>query len=130
MQVTREQQQEWAALKYDVMAHSQREYNAIRQLFKGNEWNEEKEGSYRQLIQNAYDTVPTRGSLLNAYQHVWGYFKRIATPEELVRYRELSEHFSSTTDELLPFLRELTVKYQMKYLLNSNLLFPTKKTDS
>lgn len=129
MEVTREQQQEWAALKYDVMAHSQKEYNAVRHLFKGNEWSEEKEVSYRRLLQSAYDMVPTRGSLLNAYQHVWGYFKRIATPDELARYRELSERFSPITDELLPFLRELTVKYQMKYLLSSNLLFPAKKTD-
>ncbi|ODJ71164.1 hypothetical protein [Brochothrix thermosphacta] len=51
------------------------------------------------------------------YQHVWGYFKRVATPEE----RALSASFSTTADELRPFLRELTVKY----LLSSALLFAT-----
>ena len=35
-------QKQWAYQKYWVMAHSQQHYNALRGLFKGNQWSEEK----------------------------------------------------------------------------------------
>lgn len=35
-------QKEWARWKYFVMARSQKEYLALRQLFSGNQWSEEK----------------------------------------------------------------------------------------
>ncbi|WP_261796704.1 YbgA family protein [Enterococcus durans] len=38
----RESQEEWARWKYFVMARSQKEYLALRQLFSGNQWSEKK----------------------------------------------------------------------------------------
>lgn len=39
-------QKEWAQWKYFVMARSQKEYLALRQLFSGNQWSEEKRNSF------------------------------------------------------------------------------------
>ena len=46
-------QKRWAAEKYLVMAHSQAHYNALRLLFKGNQWSEEKEEEFERLLKEA-----------------------------------------------------------------------------
>lgn len=117
-------QQEWRSLKYLVLSKSQPDYRAIRRLFTDNEWDERKEQAFRGYLQHALTEPPKKGNLLNAYQHVWGYFKNRATETERQKYEELMETFSIDQDELLPFLKELTLKYQEPYLLQSKLLFP------
>lgn len=75
-------QQSWAYHKYWVMAHSQQIYNDIRALARENQWSQEKQFAYEQLLLQAQQIKPTRGSLCNAYQHVWGYFKKKAMRQE------------------------------------------------
>ncbi|BAN93190.1 hypothetical protein SDSE167_0799 [Streptococcus dysgalactiae subsp. equisimilis 167] len=75
-------QKQWAYQKYWVMAHSQQHYNALRELFKGNQWSEEKVLTFHCLIEEAQAIPPTVKSLRTAYQHVWGYFKKVASQEE------------------------------------------------
>ena len=78
----------WASEKYLVMAHSQAHYNALRLLFKGNQWSEEKELEFERLLKEAYQQTPTTKTLRTAYQHIWGYFKKKATSHEKDRYKE------------------------------------------
>lgn len=122
-----ERQKEWASLKYLVLAKSQPDYKAIRKLFADNHWDAEKEWVFRKYLQHALAQPTKKGDLLNAYQHVWGYFKTKATEDERQHYQSLIENFSINEDEVLPFLKELTVKYQEAYLLQSVLLFPKEK---
>lgn len=123
MKMTKEKQKEWAQLKYLIMSRSQEDYLEIRKLFRDNTWDEAKELEFQKYLQHALATNPTKGSLLNAYQHVWGYFKKIATEAEKERYCQLLEEFSVEKDVFLPFLQFLAQKYEVTYLLESKLLF-------
>lgn len=124
MEIIAQRQQEWASLKYLILSKSQPDYRAIRKLFSEDQWNEEKEEKFRSYLQHALAEPAKKGNLLNAYQHVWGYFKKQATETERKKYEALSTNFIVEQDELFPFLKELTIKYQENYLLQSKLLFP------
>lgn len=117
-------QLEWAKLKYLILSKSQPDYKAIRALFADHNWNDEKELQFRFYIQHALAEPAKKGDSLNAYQHIWGYFKNKATEEEQKKYLKLVANFSLEQDGLLSFLQELSLKYQEKYLLQSQLLFP------
>ncbi|MFN8649718.1 YbgA family protein [Streptococcus sp.] len=115
-------QKRWAAEKYLVMAHSQAHYNALRLLFKGNQWSEEKELEFERLLKEAYRATPTTKTLRTAYQHIWGYFKKRATSPEKDRYKELDESLETKSADMNQFLKELTQKYQPAYLIQSRIM--------
>lgn len=115
-------QEEWAYNKYWVMAHSQQCYEQIRLLAKDNEWSVKKNAEFEDLLAKAASQTPTIKTLTTAYQHVWGYFKKIATTAEKQTYLQLLQKLSPKTDDLGPFLGRLTEKYQVAYLLNSRLI--------
>ncbi|AMO87570.1 hypothetical protein B857_02899 [Solibacillus isronensis B3W22] len=106
----------WREEKYNVMFHSQNYYNAIRQAMKD-------KGAYEEisaLIEQALNLTPTEGSMRNACQHMWGYFKKVATEEEKKQYEQLIQ--TTSFSELLTFLRQLAEKYGVTYLLESRVL--------
>ncbi|AIF44386.1 YbgA family protein [Virgibacillus sp. SK37] len=111
----------WSQEKYRVMFHSQRYYNHIREALKQDSSLEE----IKRLIDEAIHVQPTKGSVINTYQHMWGYFKKYATREEKIAFQEKLEQFQnevSDKQELVMFIRLLAEKYQVDYLLNSTLL--------
>lgn len=110
----------WAEEKYHVMYHSQSHYNSIRLAMRDKKPAKEVE----KLIFDALKVPPTSGSKSNTCQHIWGYFKKIATIEEKDRYMVLLAHHFF--EELLNHLYELAQKYDMTYLLESRVL---KRTD-
>ena len=72
-------QQLWAQNKYLVLSHSSNIYNEIRQYLK----NEQVEVSHvQELIDRACKIPEHRGQVCNAFQHIWGYFKKKATDAE------------------------------------------------
>lgn len=111
----------WSQEKYRVMYFSQQHYNEIRKVMKsGAEIHRVKE-----LIEEAISLKPTTGSILNAYQHMWGYFKKYASLEEKQASASKSAAFSNgqlEPSELLVFIRELALKYEVDYLLQSTIL--------
>lgn len=56
----------------------------------------------------------------NAYEHVWGYFKKVATPEERQHFFTLLDQMTETDDQALLYLKKLAEKYQIDYLLASH----------
>lgn len=108
----------WAYHKYWVMGHSQAHYNAIRLLFKGNDWSAEKEADFHRLLTEAQALAPTGATRRVAYQHIWGYFKKKATAEEASTYKQLVADEASY-DELEAFLLDLIDRYQPAYLVRS-----------
>lgn len=112
-------QKDWAYHKYWVMGHSQAHYNALRLLFKGNDWSEEKTQCYYQLIDEAGTIRPSKATLTTSYQHMWGYFKKRATDSEKERYKLLISQVTPEDDRLGPFLLEMIEAYQPPYLLHS-----------
>ncbi|EOH86109.1 hypothetical protein UAO_02619 [Enterococcus villorum ATCC 700913] len=116
-----ETQKEWARWKYFVMARSQKKYLALRQLFSGNQWSEEKKATFYQQLDSVKKMPVDLKAKQNTYEHVWGYFKKVATPVEKQQFFTLLEQLTKEQDEALPYLYELAKKYQQSYLLDSHL---------
>ena len=115
-------QQLWAQNKYLVLSHSSNIYNEIRQYLN----NEEVEVSQvQEMIDRACQIPEHRGQVCNAFQHIWGYFKKKATETERKDYMFLLERYHSgyaTKEDLIAKTRDLLNRYPNTYLQHSTLL--------
>lgn len=115
-------QQLWARNKYLVLSHSSNSYNEIRQYLK----NEEVEVGYVQnLIDRACQIPEHRGQVCNAFQHIWGYFKKKATDAERKDYMLLLDSYrfgQASKEDVIAKTRDFLVRYPNTYLQNSTLL--------
>ena len=115
-------QQLWARNKYLVLSHSSNIYNEIRQYLK----NEQVELSHvQELIDRACQIPEHRGQVCNAFQHIWGYFKKKATDAERKDYMLLLDRYrfgQASKDDLISKTRELLERYPNAYLQHSTLL--------
>lgn len=115
-------QQLWARNKYLVLSHSSNIYNEIRQYLK----NEEVEVSHvQELIDRACQIPEHRGQVCNAFQHIWGYFKKKATDAERKDYMLLLDCYrfgQASKEDLITKTRDLLELYPNAYLQNSTLL--------
>ena len=115
-------QQLWARNKYRVLSHSSNIYNEIRQYLK----NEEVEVSQvQEMIDRACQIPEHRGQVCNAFQHIWGYFKKKATDAERKDYMLLLDRYrfgQGSKEDLIAKTRDLLELYPNTYLQNSTLL--------
>ena len=115
-------QQLWARNKYLVLSHSSNIYNEIRQYLK----NEEVEVSMvQEMIDRACQIPEHRGQVCNAFQHIWGYFKKQATDDERKDYMLLLDRYlfgQASKEDLITKTRDLLELYPNAYLQNSTLL--------
>ena len=115
-------QQLWARNKYLVLSHSSNIYNGIRQYLK----NEQVEVSHVQnLIDRACQIPEHRGQVCNAFQHIWGYFKKQASLDERKDYILLLDRYrfgQASKQDLIAKTRELLERYPNAYLQHSTLL--------
>lgn len=115
-------QQLWAQNKYLVLSHSSNIYNEIRQYLK----NEEVEVSLvQEMIDRACQIPEHRGQVCNAFQHIWGYFKKQASIDERKDYILLLDLYrfgQASMEDLIAKTRELLERYPNAYLQNSTLL--------
>jgi UV DNA damage endonuclease len=111
----------WANKKYEVLEKDPAIYQEIRTLLKDKQ--KPDEDRFMTLIERALVCEDDLGRQTNALQHVWGYFKNIATKEEKAEFEtELSLWLSHQTSllHLKRFLYTLSMKYKMTYLLDSS----------
>lgn len=111
---------EWSRYKYNILEKSPKNYNSIRQLLKDKEQYPIIE--FYNLIDISLSLESTIGNQINAIEHVWGYFKDIATEEEKKKYFGLIAKFKegrNTSNGIKKFLKELAFKYERDYLMNS-----------
>ena len=115
-------QQLWARNKYLVLSHSSNIYNEIRQYLK----NEQVELSLvQEMIDRACQIPEHRGQVCNAFQHIWGYFKKKATDAERKDYMRLLDCYrfgQASKEDLIAKTRDLLELYPNAYLQNSTLL--------
>ena len=115
-------QQLWARNKYLVLSHSSNIYNEIRQYLK----NEQVELSHvQEMIDRACQIPEHRGQVCNAFQHIWGYFKKKATDAERKDYMLLLDRYrfgQASKEDLIAQTRDLLERYPNAYLQNSTLL--------
>lgn len=115
-------QKVWAVNKYWVMSKSQQQYDYIRLLAKNNQWMPQKTQELGNIIDSLESVSPTKQTLTTTYQHIWGYFKKKCTDEELHQYLRLLDNLQPNNDNLGPFLAQLTNKYQIDYLQKSRII--------
>ncbi|WP_261150116.1 YbgA family protein [Streptococcus mitis] len=112
----------WARNKYLVLSHSSNIYNEIRQYLK----NEEVEVSQiQEMIDRACQIPEHRGQVCNAFQHIWGYFKKKATDAERKDYMLLLDCYrfgQASKEDVIAKTRELLERYPNAYLQHSTLL--------
>ena len=115
-------QQLWARNKYLVLSHSSNIYNEIRQYLK----NEQVEVSHvQELIDRACQIPEHRGQVCNAFQHIWGYFKKQASLNERQDYMLLLDSYrfgQASKEDLITKTRDLLDRYPNTYLQHSTLL--------
>ena len=115
-------QQLWARNKYLVLSHSSNIYNEIRQYLK----NEEVEVSQvQEMIDRACQIPEHRGQICNAFQHIWGYFKKKATDAECKDYMLLLDRYrfsQASKEDVIVKTRDLLELYPNTYLQHSTLL--------
>ena len=115
-------QQLWARNKYLVLGHSSNIYNEIRQYLK----NEEVEVSQvQEMIDRACQIPEHRGQVCNAFQHIWGYFKKKATDTERKDYMLLLDRYRyghASKEDVIAKTRDLLKRYPNTYLQHSTLL--------
>lgn len=113
----------WARNKYLVLSHSSNIYLEIRQYLKS----ESVEVAHVQAsIDQAVALPENRGQVCNAFQHIWGYFKKKASTTEKEDFMLLLLRYQSNQAEqkdLIRAVRDLLVKYPNPYLQKSTLLF-------
>ena len=115
-------QQLWARNKYLVLSHSSNIYNEIRQYLK----NEEVEVSHVQEMIDRVCQIPEhRGQVCNAFQHIWGYFKKKATDAERKDFMLLLDRYcfgQVSKEDVIVKTRDLLDRYPNTYLQHSTLL--------
>ena len=112
----------WAENKYLVLSHSSNIYKDIRQYLK----NEQVEVSLvQEMIDRACQIPEHRGQVCNAFQHIWGYFKKKATDAERKDYMLLLDRYRfghGSQEDLITKTRDLLDRYPNTYLQHSTLL--------
>jgi len=113
----------WARNKYLVLSHSSNIYLEIRKYLKS----ESVEVAHVQaLIDQAISLPENRGQVCNAFQHIWGYFKKKASTTEKEDFMHLLFRYQSgmaDQKDLVVAVKDLLLKYPNPYLQKSTLLF-------
>ena len=113
-------EKEWGRYKYTILEKSAADYQAIRTLLKDKSAYPVRE--FYNLIEDALTKETQLGSAENAAQHVWGYFKNKATPQERKAFEKSMGNYRNGTAGLAPVKRQLfklATKYEEKYLIQS-----------
>lgn len=119
----RECERYWAVRKYQVLSHSSKIYQAIRDYLKEESPSLER---LKSLVGEALALPEHRGQVITAYQHVWGYFKKKASQDEKERFMSLLDQYQQglvEQESLAEGIRGLLLSYPHPYLQASSLLF-------
>lgn len=115
----------WAAYKYWVMSYSYKEYQSIRKLFKNNQWVDPID--FFSIIDHIHSLPFSIPNFINTCEHVWGYFKKLATPKEKDKFFDLLVKVKErqVDPELMrKYLKRLSIKYEVIYLLQTYFINP------
>ena len=107
----------WAANKYLVLSHSNKIYLEIRNYLKNEEVSLDQD--------QALDLPENPGQVVNAFQHIWGYFKKKATASEKEMFMAQLESYATGRIPqmcLVASVKELLIKYPNRYLEESTLI--------
>lgn len=111
---------EWSKYKYTVLEKSPSDYLEIRSLLKDK--SSYPAVCFYSIIEAALQKPHETGHSINALQHVWGYFKDIASDKEkesFIKKVQGCQQGKTTVTSIKNVLRKMAVKYEQTYLLDS-----------
>jgi len=116
----KEAEKEWSRYKYLVLGKSQQSYGVIREMLK------DKVNfsalSFYKTIDDALMLQEDTMREVNSLEHVWGYFKKVASEKEKLTFAKTLASYKLGETKLLTTkkqLKKLAIKYNELYLLNS-----------
>lgn len=112
----------WASHKYKVLSKSHKSYLEIREYLKSDA---PDYACLQEKIAFALEREESPKDCINAYQHVWGYFKKQASAKEKEEFLVLLEDYRNgrkQEESLRNYVRALLVKYPNEYLSESSLI--------
>lgn len=113
-------EKEWSRYKYSVLEKSPEDYLKIRQMLKNK--NVYDAVGFYNILEFAMSKKEEKGHAINSLQHVWGYFKGVATENEKSIFMKLVDEYMKSETSLQTVkshLKKLTIKYRQEYLKNS-----------
>lgn len=113
---------EWGFYKYKILENSPEVYNQIRSLL--NNKIDYRPEEFYSLIEQALslEGKVSIGTAVNAAQHIWGYFKDVATDKERYDFMRALETYTSggaSIKKIKSILWKYAVKYNRSYLIDS-----------
>lgn len=120
----------WAENKYLVLSKSQKIYKEIREYLKKDTANPDE---LKLLIDNALKLDENKSEIINALQHIWGYFKNNAGEDEKTYFLYLMSRYKENKidkNEVLSYLSTLLKKYPNKYLEDSTIFNKTEENNA
>lgn len=116
----------WSYYKYEILSKSQQHYQYIRNYLKKEVIDLDK---LKNIIEITLNLDDDNGQCINAFEHIWGYFKKEASIEEKINFFkkiELYKNSKLNKTDILDYLKILLKKYPNKYLENSSILINLK----
>lgn len=113
-------EREWGRYKYSVLEHDQALYQEIRTLLKDKESYPVR--SFYRLVEEALNKPASKGSAINAIQHVWGYVSNLVDSREKTSFMRALEHYEKEEirlDQMKRYLQILSERYEQAYLTHS-----------
>ena len=113
-------EREWGRYKYLVLERSQPLYREMRACLRNKDTYPAM--TFFHLAEAALTCDVTLGNAINAAEHVWGYFTKLATPHEKERFQQMLNryaHGSASLGEIKRNLYGLAAQYRQHYLLES-----------
>lgn len=120
----------WARKKYSVLAKSQKVYREIREYLKLEHPNLVV---LKSMIDGAANMPDDIGTVANAIEHVWGYFKKSAAVGEKSEFLRLLSGYTEGVVEkemVLAYLYTLLGRYPNVYLQDSDFFDSVKQIES
>ncbi len=117
-------EKEWEKYKYYVLERSPSAYSEIRALLKDK--SSFPAVSFYRWIESSQGESLEYGRVVNAVQHVWGYFRGIADAREINQFEKLyaslerpEVDLNHAVERLKRFILRLAIKYEVNYLIDS-----------
>ena len=113
-------EREWGRYKYSVLEHDQAIYQEIRTLLKNKESYPVR--SFYRLVEEALSKPISKGSAINAAQHVWGYVSNLADGREKTLFMRSLQRYEKGEiglDQMKHYLQTLSERYEQAYLTHS-----------
>lgn len=111
---------EWSKYKYSILERSPSDYLKIRELLKDKK--QYPAIDFYNIVENALQKPIDIGNAINAIEHVWGYFKGVATDKEKQKILKEIQNYKQgkgTIGSIKNSLRKIAIKYKEDYLLDS-----------